>query len=95
MIINATYVANWKNIMDRRKASMLKDNLRENAKRISHDYKINDRVYVTSFDVKRKLHSKKGPYTINQVFTNGTVLIQRSPLVEERINIRRLFPATV
>ena len=95
MIINATYVANWKNIMDRRKASMLKDNLRENAKRISHDYKINDRVYVTSFDVKQKLHSKEGPYTINQVFTNGTVLIQRSPLVEERINIRRLFPATV
>ena len=95
MIINATYVANWRHIRDRKRASMIKDNLRENAKRISHDYEENDMVYVTSFDVKRKLQVKEGPFRITQVFTNGTVCIQRSPLVQERINIRRLYPAVI
>ena len=33
-----------------------------------------------------------GPYDITQVYTNGTVEIQRTPVVRERINIRRLIP---
>ena len=81
--------------MDWKNASMLKDNLRENSKRIRHDYKPNDMVYVTSYDVKRKLNGKEGPFRINRVYTNGNVLIQKTPLVQERINIRRLYPATV
>ena len=52
-------------------------------------------VYVTSYDIKHKLDIKEGPFKITKVFTNGTVCIQQSPLVEERINIRRLYPAVV
>ena len=33
-----------------------------------------------------------GPYTITQVYTNGTVDVRLRPNIIERINIRRLIP---
>jgi hypothetical protein len=40
-----------------------------------------------------KLEDKAiGPFTIHQVHVNGTVTIQRTPYVRERINIRRIRP---
>jgi hypothetical protein len=34
----------------------------------------------------------EGPYTINIVHVNGTVTIELSPGVTERINVRRIIP---
>ena len=69
-----------------------KANLRENKKIIDYDYQLDDLVYVIKYDIFRKLDSPKhGPYPITEVFTNGTVRIQRG-MVNERINIRRLEP---
>ena len=49
-------------------------------------------AYVTSTDIKQKMGPQnEGPYQINDVFTNGTVKIQRGP-TEEQINARRLIP---
>ena len=49
-------------------------------------------AYATSSDIKRKLNAQnKGPFHVNEVFTNGTVKIQQGP-IEEQINIRRLIP---
>ena len=57
-----------------------------------HDYKVGDFVHIIKDGVYRKLEGDKlGPFPITQVFTNGTVQIQRD-LVNERINIRRLTP---
>ena len=46
MIINATYVANWKTISDRRERErrMLLNNARENSNRLSHEYQPGDKV---------------------------------------------------
>ena len=76
----------------RKQALVDKANLRENKKRIDYDYQAGDLVYKLKDGILRKLESpKEGPYPITEVFTNGTVCIQRGT-VNERINIRRLEP---
>jgi hypothetical protein len=85
-------LTNWKFIAEKHHKTILKDNARENKRRIPHNYRVNDQVYITSSDVQRKLAAKKGPFKIVKVNTNGTVAIQRSPTVVETINIRRLHP---
>ena len=92
MIVNATYVANWKSIKDRREKNMIQNNSRENNKRLNHDYQPGDRVFIINRDVKRKLDANEGPFEILKAHTNGTVEIRRSANVTERINIRRLHP---
>ena len=92
MIFNLSTVVDWKAITARKQAQVDRDNLRENANRVSHDYAIGDQVYVKIDGIKRKLDNKKrGPYRITQIHTNGTVRIQKGN-VNERINIRRLEP---
>ena len=69
-----------------------KSNLRENHSRVDYDYEVGQQVYVKSDGIQRKLNSpKQGPFEITDVYTNGTVRIQRGH-VNERINIRRLEP---
>ena len=68
--------------------------LRENAKRIRHDYAQGDLVWKKEhLGLSDKLKdTMSGPYPIVRVHTNGTVVIRLSPNVTERINIRRLRP---
>ena len=92
MIFNPATVVDWRVVSARKQAQVDRDNLRENAKRISYDYAVGDRVFVRNKGVQRKLDPiKHGPYTITEVHTNGTVRIQRQNFTE-RINIRRLEP---
>ena len=68
--------------------------LRENAKRIRHDYAVGDQVWkkmYLGFSDKLK-DTVEGPYPISQVHTNGTVTIRLNPNQTERINIRRIKP---
>jgi len=92
MIFNLSTVVDWRAITLRKQKQVDRDNLRENARRITHDYAEQDKVYVTPDGINRKLdYRKKGPYTITQIYTNGTVRIQQGN-VNARINIRRLEP---
>ena len=92
MMFNLSTLVNWKELSIRKQALVDKNTLRENKKRIDYDYQIDDLVYVTKDGIFRKLDSpKKGPYPVTEVFSNGTVCIQRGA-VNERINIRRLEP---
>ena len=71
---------------------MDKANLRENRNRVDYDYTVGQEIYIKNDGVKRKMDSpKQGPFKITEVFTNGTVRIQRCN-VNERINIRRIEP---
>ena len=71
--------------------------MRENAKRIRHDYAVGDLVWKKRYlgFSDKLLPTVEGPYPITQVFTNGTVSIQLSPTQVERINIRRVKPRHV
>ena len=94
MIINAVYLANWKDLQTRRSIHIRHNNTRENKSRVPHDYAIGDFVYIRKSNIKQKLNPLQGPFPIEKVHTNGTVTIRRSPTVSERINIRRLHPAS-
>jgi hypothetical protein len=94
MIVASTYLANWRYIYDRRRRRQLADNDRENKRRIPPVYKTDDLVFLLDNDVKRKLQTKDGPFKVVTVHSNGTVTIQRSARVKERVNIRRLHPAS-
>ena len=92
MIFNLQTMVDWKALSIRKQKLVDAANLRENQNRIDFDYQIGQKVYVINNDIKRKLESpKKGPYLITNIYTNGTVRIQRGN-VNERINIRRLEP---
>ena len=76
----------------KKQALVDKANLKENIKRVDYDYQIDDKVYVIKDGIYRKLEALKlGPFVITDVYTNGTVRIQRGN-VNEHINIRRLEP---
>ena len=68
--------------------------IRENRKRVRHDYAVGDEVWKKMYlGMSDKLKpTVEGPYRVTQVFTNGTVAIRLSPNVVERINIRRIKP---
>ena len=92
MMFNITSLVNWKALSIKKQKAVDDANKRENSKRIQHDYKINDQVYILNEGIHRKLDSpKSGPFKITEVYSNGTVRIQRGS-INERINIRRLEP---
>ena len=92
MMFNIKTMVNWKQLSIKKQKAVDKANQRENEKRIDHDYKVKEKVYVIKDGIFRKLDEPKlGPYEITEVYTNGTVRIQRGN-VNERINIRRIEP---
>ena len=92
MMFNLSTLINWKELSLRKQKLVDKANLDENKKRLDYDYQIDDQVYITKDGTFRKLDCpKQGPFPITEVFSNGTVRIQRGA-VNERINIRRLEP---
>ena len=69
-----------------------KNNQKENAKRIPHQYTAGDKVLMDLGDIKTKFDSKyAGPYEIVQINNNGTVRVQKGA-VTETVNIRIVFP---
>ena len=94
MIINATYLANWKFQQLQRQKQMTLNNKKENRSRTPHSYQIGDLAYIRRSGIEQKLSPMQGPFRIDEIHTNGTVTIRRSPTVTERINQRRLHPAS-
>ena len=79
MLFDIPYIADQSRIGKHRQHQVAQDSTIEN-KTI-----INDGIH-------RKAEDKNiGPYLITEVFSNGTVRIQRGT-INERINIRRLSP---
>jgi hypothetical protein len=65
---------------------------RENASRISHDYKVGNKILLKKPGKHlRKLEAPiTGPHTVTAIYTNGTLCIQKGK-ANERVNIRILF----
>jgi hypothetical protein len=93
MVLPIKFMADWGAIEQQRQKEMGHNNRRENASRISHDYKVGDKLLLKKPDKHlRKLEaSRTGPHTVTAIYTNGTLRIQKGT-VNERVNIRRLFP---
>ena len=96
-ILNTKFEANWQLIKERKQRIIQQNNMRENKKRIPYTYQVNDKVIVKQ-DPNRKFGDDKykGPYTVSQVFDNGTVKLEQSTpsggVVYQTWNIRNVFP---
>ena len=92
MLLPVKFEANWAQLKMKRQQEMLRNNERENKSRIPHEYKVGDLVTLNKPGIFRKMSTPKlGPYAIERVYSNGTVLIRKGP-VAERVNIRRCHP---
>ena len=94
MFLNLPLISDLEVLRQHREAAMNENLIIANSKRIIHDYAIGEKVLVKNpKGDKYKLQAKaEGPFKITRVHTNGTVTIQRTPSVTERINIRRIKP---
>ena len=96
-ILNTSFEADWQYIKERKQRLILQNNRRKNAKRIAHTHNVGDRVMI-HLDPNRK-HGEplyKGPYTVTQVYDNGTVKLSRATpaggAVSQTWNIRNICP---
>jgi hypothetical protein len=93
MVLPIKFMADWWAIEQQRQNEMGRNNRRENASRINHDYKVGDKLPLKKPGKHlRKLEAPRtDPHTVTAVYTNGTLCIQKGK-VNERVNIRRVFP---
>jgi hypothetical protein len=78
-LLNVSFQADWDYIKERKQHCILQNNKRENAKRIPYTYNVADQVMVKE-DLHRKLEGARfsGPYTVTQVYDNGTVQLSKA-----------------
>ena len=92
MQLNIPILADYEMIRQRRQARIDYNATRENAKQRFKDYNVGDEVLILKEDPTKMEDRAIGPFTVQQVHTNGTVTILRNAGVYERINVRRLKP---
>ena len=95
-LLNISFVADWHYIKERKQNRILQNNKRENKYRKDHTYQVGDQVMIQQ-DPHRKLEGARfnGPYTVSQVYDNGTVQLTQAAnggAVSQRWNIRQLRP---
>ena len=79
-------------IEKQKQLSINKSNQRGNLKRITHAYKVGDKVLLQNTGILRKLAMPySGPDDVQEVFTNGTMVINKGAVLQ-RVNIRRVVP---
>jgi hypothetical protein len=93
MVLPIKLMADWRAIEQQRQKEMGRNNRRENASRISHYYKVGDKILLkkTGMHLIKLEAPRTGPHTVAVIYTNGTLRIQKGK-INERLNIRRLFP---
>jgi len=92
MVLNIPLVTDLQQLQKRRQELIDKRLLTANTKRFSVDYVIGDEVLKLNYQPDKLEPRAVGPFPITRVHANGTVTIEISPGVLERINIRRLKP---
>ena len=92
MLLDLKFEPNYHQMWAQKQKRINYDNVRENSKRASYDYKVDGYAYIVRDGQYRKLEGdKQGPFRITEVFSNGTLRLQKG-VVSERLNIRRLTP---
>ena len=92
MFLNIPLLVDLEAVRQRRQLLIDNNLQRQNARRRHYDYSIGDQVYVKAIQPGKLEQRSHGPYPITQVHANGTVTIQRTPHIRERINLRRIYP---
>ena len=85
-------LVNYNELRDRRQHVIDYNNRRANQRRRFLDYQPGQEVLVLTYQPDKTEPRATGPFRIASVHVNGTVSIQRTENVVERINVRRLRP---
>jgi hypothetical protein len=86
MLLPIKFKANWAEIKAQCQDEIRCKNERENKGQKDHNYKVGDQILLTDSRKRSKLApSREGPYLVEHVFTNGTILIQRGA-ISDRVN---------
>ena len=92
MLMNVQLLSDLNAIRGRKQQRIDDNNKLSNKKRVDHNYWVGEMVKLRVYDPSKLQERFKGPYRINQVFTNGTVHLQLKPGVSTPINIRKIEP---
>jgi len=91
-ILNIKVQADWQVIQQLKQKQIHQDNLKENQKRIPHQYKVGDKVlYLIHVKSKFSENPYKGSFEITKVNDNGTVQLHMGAIYET-VNIRLIKP---
>ena len=91
-ILNTKFEADWKVISQNKQEMINKNNQRENARRLPHQYKKGDKIlHQADWHYKFGSDPYSGPFTIRKVNNNGTVVIKKDSVLET-VNIRTIKP---
>ena len=92
MLLDIPVLCDILTLTKHRQALIDKRLLKANAKRINHEFKVGEKVFIKNFSRTHKMQQVRlGPYPIIQVHTNNTVTIDRNP-IHERTSIRHIIP---
>ena len=94
MLLPIPVLANYNLVRERRQAVIDDNNRRANLRRHFRDFQVGDQVLLIKRGGSKLAAKATGPYPILQIHVNGTITIQRSANVQERVNIRRVKPYT-
>ena len=92
MFLDLPLIADLALIQEKRQVLINENLRRQNLKRREWHYHVGGEVLIKTVDPAKMEARAHGPYTIVQVYTNGTLDVRRGPHVIERLNIRRLVP---
>ena len=82
-ILNTKFEADWNCIRERKQSLIRKNNQRENASRIAHDYSVRDKVLLRARQTNKYGENPwKGPYVIVKKNDNGTVAIHKGSVID-------------
>ena len=92
MILNIPLLADLHQLHVRRQIIIDERLRRANLRHRPMDYQPGDDILILTDNPTTLQDREIGPFRIIQVHTNGTITIQRTPHIVERINIRRVKP---
>ena len=91
-ITNIKFEADWNVIRQRKQEMIRRNNIKENSKRIMHEYQIGDQILVRNDDLSKYGSSPwEGPYKIVGIRDNGNVRVNKGT-VTESYNYRLIKP---
>ena len=92
MILDIPMLADWNFIKNHRQQLLDKRLIAANRKRFSYDYNVGDEVLKLVYNPDKLQARARGPYRIERVHANGTVIIRLNDNVIERLSIRHIKP---
>ena len=92
MLLDLPIIVDLYRIQQRRQAIIDENLMRQNRKRSDYNYAAGREILIKAVNPAKLEPRAHGPYRITQVYTNGTIDVERRANVIARINIRRVIP---